>query len=162
MSDGDAETSFRRAMGAFATGVAVVTASRADGATCGITVNSLTSVSLRPRLLLWCLGDRSERYEMFAAAEVWGVSILPAGEEAVARRFAIAERELLEQAERAPLGDAPVLEGALARFACRTRARIPAGDHLVIIGEVTAFDTTPGAALTFFRGRYGRTEDAGG
>ena len=84
----DQEQEYRRAMGAFATGVTVVSAARSDGSLSGMTVNSLTSVSLRPRLLLWCLGDQSERYDVFAGAEHWGVTVLGADDEALARRFA--------------------------------------------------------------------------
>ncbi len=65
-------------MGAFATGVTVVTAQGPDGVLSGMTVNSMTSVSLAPRLLLWCLGDGSERYSIFAEADVWGVTVLRA------------------------------------------------------------------------------------
>ena len=58
---------YRRALGAFATGVCVVTADSPDGPM-GITVNSFTSVSLEPRLVLWCLDERSDRWPVFAAA----------------------------------------------------------------------------------------------
>jgi flavin reductase (DIM6/NTAB) family NADH-FMN oxidoreductase RutF len=75
----DADQEFRRAMGAFATGVTVVSAARPGAGLSGMTVNSLTSVSLQPRLLLWCLGDQSERYDTFAEAEHWGVTMLGRG-----------------------------------------------------------------------------------
>ncbi|MBK8544603.1 MAG: flavin reductase family protein [Caulobacteraceae bacterium] len=74
-------------MGAFATGVTVVTAADAKGAWSGMTVNSLTSVSLAPRLLLWCLGDRSARFAPFAEAETWGVTVL--GDDGKLRRAAL-------------------------------------------------------------------------
>src|SRR5262245_20917579 len=103
------EQAFRHAMGAFATGVTVVSAARADGRMSGITVNSLTSVSLRPRLLLWCLGDQSERYDVFAEAAVWGVTVLGADEEALALRFARADTESIEPKEAETFSAAPVL-----------------------------------------------------
>lgn len=146
-------------MGAFATGVTVVTAARADGRMSGITVNSLTSVSLQPRLLLWCLGDQSERYDVFAEAGVWGVTVLGADEETLALRFARAETEGVEAHEAETFAGAPVLRTGVAHFACRTHDRRVAGDHLIIIGEVTDFRVKAGPALTFFRGRYGRIED---
>jgi len=153
------EQGFRRAMGAFATGVTVVSAGRADGRMSGITVNSLTSVSLQPRLMLWCLGDQSERYDFFAAADSWGVTVLRAEEEALAVRFARAERETLAADEVEDFSGVPVLRAGVAHFACRTHNRVRAGDHLIIVGEVTAFRESPGAGLTFFRGRYGRADD---
>lgn len=146
-------------MGAFATGVTVVTAARADGRMSGITVNSLTSVSLQPRLLLWCLGDQSERYDVFAEAGVWGVTVLGADEEKLALRFARAETEGVEAHEAETFGAAPVLRTGVAHFACRTHDRRVAGDHLIIIGEVIDFRVKAGPALTFFRGRYGRVDD---
>lgn len=156
------EQAFRRAMSAFATGVTVVSAARDGGAMSGITVNSLTSVSLKPRLLLWCLGDQSERYDVFADAERWGVTVLAAEEEALALRFARAESETLLADEVEVMDGAPVLRAGVAHFSCRTHDKRVAGDHLIMIGEVTDFRVRPGAALTFFRGLYGRADDPRG
>lgn len=153
------EQAFRRAMSAFVTGVTVVSASRRGGAMSGITVNSLTSVSLKPRLLLWCLGDRSERYDVFAEAENWGVTVLGAQEEPLAHRFARAETESIDPSEAAMFAGAPVLHAGVAHLACRTHDRRVAGDHLIIVGEVLDFRVKQGAALTFFRGLYGRLDD---
>jgi 3-hydroxy-9,10-secoandrosta-1,3,5(10)-triene-9,17-dione monooxygenase reductase component len=152
------ELEFRRAMGAFATGVAVVSAA-ADARLYGVTVNSLTSVSLSPRLLLWSLGDRSQRYEVFANAAVWGVTILGADEEALARRFANVSTSAIDTNETLSGFAAPVLQAGIAHFACRTHERIQAGDHLILVGEVGSFRAEPGAGLTFFRGRYGAIDD---
>jgi flavin reductase (DIM6/NTAB) family NADH-FMN oxidoreductase RutF len=154
----DPEQAYRRAMGAFATGVTVVTVPEAGGVS-GMTVNSLTSVSLAPRLLLWCLGDKSERYDAFAAAGLWGVTILAADAEAVARRYARAATQDVPPGDAETLAGAPVLREGLAKVACRTHHRERAGDHLIIIGEVLDVRAQPGAALTFFRGGYGGIAD---
>jgi flavin reductase (DIM6/NTAB) family NADH-FMN oxidoreductase RutF len=161
LKQSDAGEAFRRAMGAFATGVTVVSAAREDGWMAGITVNSLTSVSLEPPLLLWCLGDQSERYDLFSAASLWGVTVLGDSDAALARRFARAETESIAASEIELLGGAPVLRTGVAHLACRTHDRRAAGDHLIILGEVVDVRVRPGAALTFFRGRYGRIEDSG-
>ena len=158
----DPEQRLRRALGAFPTGVIVVTAARPDGRLSAITVNSLASVSLSPPLILWCLGDKSERYDSFALAPIWGVTVLGADEDALARRFARTDAETLLAAEAESFAGAPVLNGAgIAHFACRTHDRRLAGDHLIIIGEVLDFRAQPGAALSFFRGRYGRAAESG-
>jgi flavin reductase (DIM6/NTAB) family NADH-FMN oxidoreductase RutF len=149
------EQAYRRVMAAFATGVTVVTAAGADGALSGMTVNSLTSVSLAPRLLLWCLGDGNARYRVFADADIWGVAMLAADAEAVARRFARATTQDVARDEIEMLAGAPVLQQGLAHLACRTHDRRQAGDHLIIIGEVLDLRVQAGAALTFFRGEYG-------
>src|SRR5262245_3832132 len=106
MTDPDQQLAFRRAMGAFATGVTVVSAAH-GGRICGITVNSLTSVSLNPLLILWCLGDQSERYPHFAAAKEWGVTVLGADDEALAKRFARAEAEEFSSDEAEMFEGAP-------------------------------------------------------
>ncbi len=151
----DPEHAFRRAMGAFATGVTVVTAKGADGVLSGMTVNSLASVSLSPRLVLWCLGDRSARFAPFAEAETWGVTVLGADDEALARRFSQAPTQDVHAGEAEALASVNVLRGGLAQLACRTHHKTQAGDHLIIIGEVLDVHVRPGAALTFFRGGYG-------
>lgn len=154
-AESDPEQLMRHAMGAFATGVTVVTALGADGLLSGMTVNSLTSVSLKPRLVLWCLGDKSARYQPFADASDWGVTILPADTEAVARRFARAETQDVAPDEAEMFGGVNVLRGGLVQLACRTHDRKQAGDHLIIIGEVLDVRVRSGDALTFFRGGYG-------
>ena len=146
-------------MSAFATGVTVVTAAREDLSLLGITVNSMTSVSLKPRLLLWCLGDESARYEVFAAADVWGVTVLAAEEEALAVRFARAETEGVAAHEAETFAGAPVLKAGIGWLSCRTYEQRRAGDHLIVIGEVQDFRAKSGAALTFYRGLYGRLSD---
>lgn len=157
--ESEPEQIFRRAMGCFATGVTVVSAARADGHMSGMTVNSLTSVSLKPRLLLWCLGDQSERYDIFAEAESWGVTVLGAEEEALAQRFARVESESLSATETEMFVGAPVLRAGVAHVACRTHDRRVAGDHLIIVGEVLDVRAKAGGVLTFFRGQYGRLDD---
>lgn len=151
------EQAYRQAMAAFATGVTVVTAAAADGALSGMTVNSLTSVSLEPRLLLWCLGDASARYRTFAEAELWGVSILADEAESTARRFARAATQDVADGESELLAGVRVLRQGLAQLACRTHHKMQAGDHLIIVGEVLDVRVRAGAALTFYRGGYGST-----
>ncbi len=155
------ELAFRRAMGAFATGVTVVSAAQPDGRLVGMTVNSLTSVSLQPPLVLWCLGDKSARYDAFASVEHWGVTMLGADEQKLAQRYARSASQDIPPADAEAFAAAYVLRAGVAHLACRTHDRRVAGDHLIIIGEVVDFRVKPGAALTFFRGRYGRAEDPG-
>lgn len=154
-----AETvAYRRALGAFATGVCVVTADSVQGPL-GLTVNSFTSVSLEPRLILWCLDERSERWPAFAAADRFAVHVLPAADRSRAARFARGVALLgpgeFERRDDGP----PCLPEALARFECATHDRIQMGDHMIIVGRVEAFSAAEGDALTFWRGRYGQLED---
>jgi flavin reductase (DIM6/NTAB) family NADH-FMN oxidoreductase RutF len=150
---------YRRALGAFATGVCVVTADSPAGPL-GITVNSFTSVSLTPRLVLWCLDERSDRWPVFAAAERFAIHVLPSTDQALARRFAkgvsvLGEGEFVRPADHS----APCLPEALVRFECAAHDRIQMGDHLIIVGRVETFHDVGGEALTFFRGRYGAASE---
>lgn len=152
------DVAYRRALGAFATGVCVVTADSGQGPL-GLTINSFTSVSLEPRLVLWCLDERSERLPAFAAADRFAIHVLPAGDEAKADRFARGAALLRpDEFERPPEGP-PCLPEALARFECETHQRLPMGDHMMIVGRVQAFSAVAGAALTYWRGRYGSLGD---
>ncbi|MES1201151.1 MAG: flavin reductase family protein [Pseudomonadota bacterium] len=153
------ERRYRRACGTFATGVVVVSTRGSDGRMSGLTVNSWSSVSLNPRLIQWCLGNESARFPAFAAAERWGVTVLGADEEALALRYARVATETIHVGEADILADAPVLKAGIAHFACRTFARYPAGDHVLMVGEVLEFTSGAGAALTYFRGRYGRAAE---
>lgn len=149
---------YRQALGAFATGVCVVTADGPSGPL-GITVNSFTSVSLEPRLVLWCLDERSDRWPVFADADSFAVHVLPSGDKGLARRFAKGV-SILDDHEFERDGDGPPrLPEALARFECRTHARLPMGDHVIIVGRVERFMSASGEALTFFRGRFGAAAD---
>lgn len=154
----DAETilHYRRALGCFATGVVLVTAPDPAGPV-GLVVNSFTSVSLHPPLVLYCLGDQSDRGVFFRTAERYVINILSEDAQALATRYAGRGKHRLEAGD---LDDGieglPSVKGALTRLACRVHARLPIADHLAIVGEVEQFLTTAGDGLTYFRGRYGR------
>lgn len=162
LSDAIAEqtVAYRRALGAFATGVCVVTADTDQGPL-GITVNSFASVSLEPRLVLWCLDRRSERWPLFSSVERFAIHMLRADDEAVARRFARGVSRLEDAEFTHEEAGAPRLAGVAAWFDCVTHERLPMGDHTVIVGRVEAFDTAPGPVLTFLRGGYGRLGEDG-
>ncbi|MCG8443734.1 MAG: flavin reductase family protein [Caulobacterales bacterium] len=150
---------FRQAMACFATGVAVVGVAPAAGPL-GMTVNSLTSVSLEPPLLLWCLGRQGERSQAFAAADRFAVGLLAADQEGLARRFAAdAAIPPGDPAMEAGGNGAPLARGALAWLECDTSGRHVEGDHLVIIGRVTRVARpTDGAGLVYFRSAYGKAD----
>lgn len=147
--------SFRQALGSYATGVALITAAVEGGEAAAITVNSFASVSLEPKLVLWSLGDKSDAYPVFSVAEHWGVSIVRAEDEEVARKYATNGRANAPGSMLVNLGGAPVFKNALSAFGCRTHERKTQGDHLLIIGEVIDFSGQAGAALSFYRGKFG-------
>jgi flavin reductase (DIM6/NTAB) family NADH-FMN oxidoreductase RutF len=155
----EADLAYRRALGAFATGVTVISTARPDGLMSGLTVNSFASVSLNPRLVLWCLGNECERYDSFASAELWGMTFLAAEEQPLALRYARAATETIAAEEADYIHGAPVLKAGVAHLACRTYDRRIAGDHLIIMGEVMDYRVRPGDGLAFYRGRYAAAVD---
>lgn len=146
---------FRQALGAFPTGVAIITTEVAGGEAAAITINSFASVSLDPKLILWSLGDQSDAFQTFAGAELWGVSFMAAEDEAVARTYSVNGRPNAARKQLDTLAGAPVFKNALATFACRTFEKRPLGDHLLIVGEVLEFTARLGPALSYHRGRFG-------
>jgi flavin reductase (DIM6/NTAB) family NADH-FMN oxidoreductase RutF len=149
---------YRSALGSFATGVTIVTASDGNGNGHGLTVNSFTSVSLDPPLVLWCLGNKSDSYELFSKSEHYAVNVLAAGQTDLAMRFAGKGDQSFGEGEAGALATgAPVLDQAIAIFDCKVVQRIEAGDHLILIGETQAFETRPQSGLAYFRGVFGDT-----
>jgi flavin reductase (DIM6/NTAB) family NADH-FMN oxidoreductase RutF len=149
---------FRRILGHWASGVAVVTTLREDGSPWGLTANAFTSVSLDPPLVLVCLDLTSDTGAWLRAAGYFAVSVLAADQERLARRFA--EEATLDRfagvAWRTEATGAPVLADAVAWLDCRLHAEHPAGDHAIFVGRIAAGDAADVPPLLYYRGGYGR------
>ncbi|GAA3654380.1 flavin reductase family protein [Nonomuraea antimicrobica] len=145
--------SLRDAFGQFATGVAVITTATADGERAGVTVNSFTSVSLDPPLVLWCLSNRAPSAPLFLRAGRFAINVLAADQDHLSRRFATPSTDKFAGVELlgAPL---PVLAGTLASFVCRTERVHDGGDHHIFIGAVERYQRAEGEPLVFHSGRY--------
>jgi 3,4-dihydroxy-2-butanone 4-phosphate synthase len=157
-SPAGAKHAMRTAMGHFATGVTVVTARRADGSPVGTTVNAVSSVSLRPPLLLACLATDSETLAALRDSSRFAVNMLASGQRHHSDRFAAkgdAARPHEVEFEEHALG-VPVLPGSLATIACRVEAIHRAGDHEIVVGEALSISPASNGArpLLFFRGSY--------
>ncbi len=145
---------FRRALGQFATGVTVVTTMTPSGPI-GLTANSFASVSLDPPLVLWSLDRASDRFEPFANARHYAINVLSAAQQHLSEAFASYATEPFETLGcRVGIGQAPVIPGAVAAFECEQVASHDSGDHVVLIGAVKRFETSPGAPLVFHQGSY--------
>lgn len=144
---------FRRSMSKFATGVAVVTAAD-GGALYGMTVNSLTSVSLTPCLLLICPKRGSATGTAIRNSERFVVNVLEAEQEELCKRFVGENAKRFEGMEPEFSADGvPLLDGCIAHISCRLHAIHPGGDHDIIIGEVTDCAGFDGKPLIFHEGR---------
>jgi flavin reductase (DIM6/NTAB) family NADH-FMN oxidoreductase RutF len=145
----------RRALGQFATGVTVVTTLSPDGRRVGLTANSFTSVSLDPPLLLFCLDRAAPSLPAFVDCTHFAVNVLAADQHHLSRQFATPSEDKFAgvEVEEGP-GGVPLLEGALARFTCRHVEHREAGDHLIFIGEVEAYEAFENEPLVFHSGFY--------
>ena len=145
----------RRALGCFATGVTVVTARDAGGGPCGFTANSFTSVSLDPPLVLVCVGREVEGLEVYRECEGFAVNILADSQQALSEAFATDLPDRFAGVRwREGARGSPILDGCIASLECAAWRRIEAGDHLILIGRVLAFERSPGRPLAFCHGRY--------
>ncbi len=150
-------TSFRQIMGCFTTGVAVVTAHDAELGAIGLTINSLTSVSLDPPLVLFCLDKSAFLHKAFRRADAFALNILSEGQEKISRHFAdrhhhAAPRNMWEK----PQAGCPILRGTLGWVLCRPHAFYKGGDHTIFVGEAIDLHKRAGTAspLVYFHGRY--------
>jgi flavin reductase (DIM6/NTAB) family NADH-FMN oxidoreductase RutF len=146
---------FRRALGQFATGVTVVTARTTDGRKVGVTVNSFSSVSLDPPLVLWSLSRQAPSFADFTHATHFAVNVLAANQHHLSRQFSTPLPDKFSGVEFAegPAG-VPLLSGVNAHFICRNVRQYDGGDHVIFLGEVEDYKYSDGEPLVFHSGRY--------
>jgi 3-hydroxy-9,10-secoandrosta-1,3,5(10)-triene-9,17-dione monooxygenase reductase component len=150
---------FRRAMGAFATGVAVLT-TEFDGLLHGMTVNSLTSVSLDPSTVLVCLRAGSTTGMAVRLRRNFGLNILSCQQRSLSRQFCgplearFKDVELLRDETGIPL-----IVGAVAHIRCSLQEVHASGDHEIFFGEVEHCGSIDGQPLVFLGGRLGTFTD---
>ena len=156
MPDFDARQ-LRDALSAFATGVAVVTARDPHGNAVAMTVNSFTTVSLEPPLVLWSVHRGIGPFDAFNVASHYAVHVLHAGQEDVARHFAQDMDDKFAGIRfTSGIEGLPLLEDFTARFQCRVEQRLDGGDHVMLLGRVLDLDHRPGEPLVFHAGGFRR------
>ena len=145
----------RDAFGAFMTGVTVVTAHNAEGNPIGFTANSFSSVSLDPPLVSICIAKTSSNYEALATASGFAVNVLSETQKDVSNTFArpVEDRFAAVTWQKGPHG-APVFDDGSAWFDCSMFKTVEAGDHLILIGKVEAFENSTRPGLGYARGAY--------
>lgn len=149
---------FRNAMARFASGVTVVTTHDRAGQPVGFTASAFSSLSLDPPLVLVCLEKRADCWDAFMAAPRFAVSILAAGQDDIAMRFAT---KSIDKFAGAPLvsGDAtglPLIAGATVHLECRLFDKPDGGDHTILIGEVLRASSSDDPPLLHFNRTFGR------
>lgn len=149
---------FRRVLGRFPTGVAVVTGMAADSKPAGMAIGSFSSVSLTPPLVAFMPDNRSSTWPKIRESGHFCVNILSSDQESVCRAFAVRGGDKFADLSWRPAGSgSPVLDGVLAWIDCDIDAVHEAGDHFIVVGAVRELDTGGNTLpLVFFQGGYGR------
>jgi flavin reductase len=151
IAPGGLARALRQCLGHFATGVAVVSYETADLEERGLTVNSFTSVSLDPPLVLICLNKRSRAIERLPRTP-FAVNVLGADQRNLAWHFAGRAADTRPVWRR--VGNVPLLEQSLAWMTCTPWSNCDAGDHIILIGHVQEFGVNQRDPLCFYRGEF--------
>lgn len=152
-----ADLEFRRALGEFATGVAVITAQGQGDDLIGMTMSSFNSVSIEPPLVLFSVDRKANSLPAMLEAKGFAVNVLAREQEDISNRFARALSDKWSEVKRTVgHAEAPLITGALAHFECEPYADYDGGDHVIFVVRVVKHSVRPGnpAPLIFFRGRY--------
>ena len=146
---------FRNVLGSFVTGVTVITAVDEAGYRLGVTVNSFTSLSLDPPLILWCQSLAAASHARFRTVKRFNVNVLSAEQLDISRRFAGGSGPKFDAVEcDFAMNGSPLIKGAVAYLECTMHAQIPGGDHMIFVGKVEKVSRTPRPPLLFGMGRY--------
>jgi len=149
---------FRKAMGAFATGVTIITLDL-EGEVHGMTANAFASVSIDPLLVLVCVEHSTRTHAHMHAKKRFGINVLCEDQRAISDFYANPNRHERDAGEAGAQFDrtahgTPMLHGALAYLECRLHSAEQAGDHTIFIAEVEDVVVQDGDPLLFFRGKY--------
>lgn len=143
----------RNALGRYPTGVAIVCTYNRNSQPVGMTINSLTSVSLSPALLSWCVDHNSPSYPIFTMTKYFAVTVLAANQVNLARKFATRGADKFSDLELDGRF-APVIPGAAAWFECETCQTLPLGDHSMLVGRILDFSMSSASPLIFSGGKF--------
>ncbi|HYO81391.1 MAG TPA: flavin reductase family protein [Bryobacteraceae bacterium] len=146
---------FRKACGRFATGVAIATVRGPDSTPYGLTINSFTSVSCCPPLVLICVDYRSSLLPIFRSSSWYGLNFLEESQRPLADRFSQRQPDRFEALDWAPgQTGVPLLAGCLGSMECAVSQTVEAGDHAILLGEVVAAEWREGRPLLYYGSSY--------
>lgn len=152
--------SLRQALSCFATGVAIITTLGDWDAPVGLTVNSFSSVSLDPPLVLWSLLLKAPSFGAFQCHDGFAVNVMSADAKDVVQRFARpAPDKFAGLTWTSGFLGVPLLGDVVATFECRTESRIAKGDHVIYLGQVERYSKTERSPLVFHRGHFATLGD---
>ena len=148
---------FRKTLSQFATGVSVILTSGTQENFHGITINSLTSVSLSPPLILFCLKSSTQTYELFVKRKNFSINILSETQEELAQRFALSSGKTCSKEEVVFSATLSLrLAGCVAYIHCALQDILPAGDHHIFLCSVTSLERDETKKpLIFYQNQFG-------
>jgi flavin reductase (DIM6/NTAB) family NADH-FMN oxidoreductase RutF len=148
---------FRRILGHWASGVAIIATLDEHGMPAGLTANAVASVSLNPPLALACVELSSNTHDLIRDRGFFTINVLAQGDERVARQLALDDADKFRGIawHAAPSG-APLLDNALAWLDCTVHAQYDGGDHTIFVGLVMAGSAREAEPLAYYRGGYHR------
>jgi 4-hydroxyphenylacetate 3-hydroxylase, reductase component len=154
-SNGVGPRLYRRVCAQFTTGITVVTVLDSSGHPHGMTVNSFSSVSLDPPLVLVSIDLQNSILGHFLSASSFAVNILAEGQEDLSRRFSSVSERRFEGVEwHTSESGPPLLDGVLAHLECSVARTFEAGDHTILIGQVENASYREGKPLVYFDSSY--------
>jgi flavin reductase (DIM6/NTAB) family NADH-FMN oxidoreductase RutF len=146
---------FRDALGQFATGVTAMTTISSAGENIGVTVNSFSSLSLDPPLVLWSIAKTATSYGSFQVGDPFAVNMISRDQQALALQFAKSSGDKFVGVQfHRGLDKVPLLAGCVCYLECVVDARHPGGDHEIIVGRVRRIFNIGSAPLLFHRGAF--------
>jgi 3-hydroxy-9,10-secoandrosta-1,3,5(10)-triene-9,17-dione monooxygenase reductase component len=148
---------FRQVLGAYPTGVSVITALGADGKPVGMVVGTFTSVSLDPPLVAFLPDKKSTSWPQIEAAGRFCVNVLASDQQDVCRQVSAKGAEKFVGVEYAlSQHNLPMIANAIACIECSIHSVVEAGDHWIVLGNVLGLEVTRDEdPMLFHRGRYG-------
>lgn len=147
---------FKKALGNYPTGISVVTAVDENKEPIGLTVNSFTSVSIDPLLVLWSIDQNVTTYDTFRKTDKFAINILAADQRDLAVLFSTKEEERFDNCEwTLSEKGLPLLKNAMATLECDTFKTVEVGDHTTLFGYVKQVVATDQAPLLYHKRHIG-------
>lgn len=149
------ETDFKHCLGTFATGVTVATTHNADNSPVGVTINSFSSVSLSPPLILFCLEKTASPHQSFADNNYFAINILHENQKHISENFTHPINSTWDNIDLVKNTKAPIIQNCIAYLECEKQHSYEGGDHTIFIGKVINLHSEPSNnPLLYYRGNY--------
>ena len=150
----EAHKDLRSTFSKFVTGVTAITFENSDGDNLGITINSFTSLSLNPPMVLWCLDKDSDLYEEITNLDRYIINFLSEEQKDIANSLAQKNDHILNKEQFYKIDHGLVIKGSIGWIACTKNTIIDSGDHSILIANVKDSKTSDGYPLVFWGSNY--------